>query len=232
MKPFPSTTNRAMDVFRLEVLITGHCVIVNSESISTVLRFDEIAPTVPFGIFQRKLKKVLSIFLVECGITTSCSTLFLSHDLFFLWALLCKLAQPSQPHSRVFFESPLVPSVAKRDYRVVHNIGNNFVASPKFSGNLSFPLVSARETMDHPTKERSMLLVETNIRRGRENTRLALHTVQFSTCQSLSRQFFSSSSFSPLSARSTSLDKLQNKQTNKQKHEGPGNKQCIALHML
>ena len=54
---------------------------------------------------------------------------------------------------------------------------NNFVASPKFSGNLSFPLVSARETMDHPTKERSMLLVETKIRRGRENTRLALHTV-------------------------------------------------------
>ena len=52
MKPFPSTANKAMNVFRPEVLIIDHCFIVNCESISTVLPFDEIAPMVPFWDFS------------------------------------------------------------------------------------------------------------------------------------------------------------------------------------
>ena len=92
---------------------------------------------------------------------------------------------------------------------VVHNIAENFVASPRFSGNMSFTLVSsARESMAILQKE-GMLLVKTKIRCRRQNICLVLHTeCNGLQVKSLPRQFFSSSPF-PLSARSTSIGQVE-----------------------
>ena len=115
----------------------------------------------------------------------------------------------------------------------MHNIANNFVASPKFSGNLSFPLLSAVESMDHPAKERSTLLVKTKIRRGREYTSLALHT----ECNVLYVNHYQNNSFQAALLSTVSkkhiigqVEKTKNK-TKRKNHEGPGNQMFIGLHI-